>query len=636
MSVLLLDTGLVLAFLCGQAMGQENVTEASGGSSDAFHLNEVVVTGTKTEHKVSDAPVKTDLVTQEDIQEQSVQTVSDALRSIPGLFVNSEDIPGETSWRAKIRGLDFNDGYGLILVNGQRVKGEAMGEYAYGVNQIPVALIDRIEVVKGPSSVLYGSDALAGVINIITKPTPDKTIYGMEVAGGSRNTLMSNIYSGTKVGPFGAYLNASYEQSDSGAYGINNTRDDSFESKRIDTRMSYDVNDNIVANLLLELEDKDRESVYLTQDTNRYQWYTKTRIAPDVSIKLDNTSSAKISGYIYDWDMSGAETGSKSSGYTGTIGNMYYREAEARYTKTFLDRYDMTIGGEFLQEELDYNMAAETIETISAYGQLEASLTDNLTTVLGVRGDDHSRYGSHVSPKLSMMYEPLVGTTLRGSVGTGFKSPTIRQLYYSELYQHSNYWYKSNPDLEAEESLGYSFDVEQQIGSRLLVDFGLFRNDIDNKILLIDTEVLKEELPVYTYANTDKAYTQGIEVQLKAELFDSLMATLGYTYTDTETDAGKALTYVPTNMISCGLVYTYSPWGTTFSTNVQLADEMYTDASNTKETDPYSLVDVKIAKKFADHYTVSLEGNNIFDSDHGQPTGTWLGATYLVRFKMDF
>lgn len=119
------------------------------------------------------------------------------------------------------------------------------------------------------------------------------------------------------------------------------------------------------------------------------------------------------------------------------------------------------------------HMAHETIDTFSGYAQL----FEKLTFVLGARFDDHSKYGNHFSPKLSFIYEPFENTRIRGSAGKGFKSPTIRQLYYRELYRHGTYWYRSNPDLNAEKSWGYSLGWEQGIGKRVLFDLTLFRNE---------------------------------------------------------------------------------------------------------------------------------------------------------------
>ena len=142
-------------------------------------LEEVVVTATRTPHTLKDVPVETVVITREDIKRNNAQNAMDALKTVPGITsAVHDDVFGTYTWRAKMRGLNFNDGYGLILIDGQRVMGSGqsggMGEYGIGLNQIPVEMIERIEVVKGPSSALYGSDAMAGVVNVITRKSPDK------------------------------------------------------------------------------------------------------------------------------------------------------------------------------------------------------------------------------------------------------------------------------------------------------------------------------------------------------------------------------------------------------------------------------------------------------------------------------
>lgn len=605
-------------------------------ATNVFNLDQVVVTATKTPHSLKDVPVQTVVITSDDINKASAQTVSDILRSVPGLFVVSEDVPGVTSWRSKLRGLDFNSGYGLILINGQRVKGGGMGEYGYGVNQVPLSSIDRIEIIKGPGSVLYGSDAMAGVINIITKSSPEEPMYGLELAAGSEGTRIGSVYGGISKGDLGVFFNAAASEADVGAYGTRSSRDEEYNSKRIDSRISYRLNDKVNADLFLAVEDEERTREYKTKDVLRRNNYKKYRVSPTVNIDIDESSSATITGYYYNWNMGAMETGSDSSGFTPTAGDMFYNDVEARYFKKFRDMFQLTLGTEYLQEKLDYNMADESIETFSGYAQVEAEIIDTLTVVIGARYDDHEKYGDHLSPKISFMYKPLKNTTFRGSAGKGFKSPTIRQLYYTELYQHGTYWYRSNPDLDAEKSWGYSFGVEQGINDRILFDLTLFRNDIKDKVLNIDTGEFEEGLPITTYKNVSKAYTQGLELGIKAILTKGLTGNLSYTFTDTENeDTGNEITYVPTNNITAGMTYDHTPWGLTFTANVQYADEMFTDTKNTKESDDYTLVDLKLSKRFGQYCTLSLEGNNIFDSDYGQPDREYLGATYLVRFKMD-
>ncbi|MFH1674794.1 MAG: TonB-dependent receptor plug domain-containing protein, partial [Pseudomonadota bacterium] len=158
----------------GLVLAEEKEKEA-----DIVQLEDVVVTATKTPHTLKDVPVETVVITREDIERTNAQNALDILKSIPGINTSvHDDVFGTYTWQANLRGLSFDDGYGLILIDGQRVMGSGqsggMGEYGIGLNQIPVDLIERVEVVKGPSSALYGSDAVAGVVNIITRKSPTK------------------------------------------------------------------------------------------------------------------------------------------------------------------------------------------------------------------------------------------------------------------------------------------------------------------------------------------------------------------------------------------------------------------------------------------------------------------------------
>ena len=152
-------------------------------------LDDIVVTGTKTQHTLQDVPVETIVITREDIEKKNSQNVMDLLKDIPGIqTAYHNDVFGTYTWVAKMRGLDFDSGYALILIDGQRSMGSGqsggMGEYGIGLNQIPVEMIERMEIVKGPGSALYGSDAMAGVVNIITKKVPQKAAGSAGVAYG--------------------------------------------------------------------------------------------------------------------------------------------------------------------------------------------------------------------------------------------------------------------------------------------------------------------------------------------------------------------------------------------------------------------------------------------------------------------
>ncbi len=570
----------------------------------SWNLEEIVVTATKTSHLLKDVPVETVVVSKEEIEKMSVQTISDILRYILGVFVRDEDVPGITSWRTTMRGLTFNNGYGLILEDGQRVRSEGMGEYGIGLNQIPPQMIEKIEIVKGPASVLYGSDALVGVVNIITKPAPDKTIFGFEADYGSYYTNMEYIYWGTRVNKLGMLFQAGREESEMGAYGYKSTRDESFKRSTLLSKFAYNISDNLQFNLKISVQEEDRKRTDFTKGYTRISNDLKYRVSPQLKYIINNNSNFVLSGYWYDWDFRTKEYDG-SSGYTPRNGDIYYKEIEMRYIRSLFNKHLFTIGTEYLQEDLDYNLSGKTLNLISSYIQDETqfSLIKPVKIVIGARIDSHSEYGTEFCPKLSSMISFNQNTKIRVSIGRGFKSPTIRQAYYNEPFQHGSYWYESNPDLKAETSWGYSFG-----------------------------------LPVVTYKNVQSAYTQGIETEIKFAIIEkSLLLTLGYTYLDTKNkDTGKELTYVPHHDLVGHIIFNNKTLGISFDIGLQYASKMYKDIDNIEEIESYSILDMKLIKRVKKRAYLSIEGNNILNSDYGEPDREWLGSTWLVRFKMDF
>ncbi|NPA40369.1 MAG: TonB-dependent receptor [Thermodesulfobacteria bacterium] len=637
----LIGLGAIFSLIISTSFMHATPVRAQLGNetSESLNLNEIVVTATKTKHLLKDVPVETEVITKKEIEESNALTVADILRYVPGIFVRGENVPGITNWRASIRGLTFNDGYGLILIDGQRVMGGGMGEYGFGLNQIPPQMIERIEVVKGPNSVLYGSDAIAGVVNIITKPAPDKTIYGFETDYGSHYTNVEYLYWGTKKNKLGMLFQAGREESKMGAYGVKSTRDEHFKRTTLISKFAYPLSKSLEFDLKLSAQEENRERTDFQKGYTRISRDLKYRIAPKLKINLSSKGKIFISSYWYAWNFKTHEYNG-SSGYTPRNGNMYYTDVETRYVRPLLNSHLITLGAEYLQQKLDYNLAHKTLNLTSVYAQDEMKIHLGVPAqvVLGARLDHHSKYGTELCPKVSTMMLITKSTKVRASVGRGFKSPTIRQAYYDEPFQHSSYWYKSNPNLKAETSWGYSLGIEQILSSRILGSITFFRNDITNMIVKVETNETISGLPVYTYENVEKAYTQGVETNIKCVLVKNyVLLHLGYTYTDTKNKStGKELPYVPHHDLVGNLIFNYEPWDVFFSIGGQYVSKMYKDIQNTKKTRDYSIIDVKFAKRFKKHYSISIEGNNIFNSNYGDPDKEWWGAIWLVKFKMDF
>ncbi|BBO82299.1 TonB-dependent receptor [Desulfosarcina ovata subsp. sediminis] len=631
--------------------------EDSETAEPVTKLDQIVVTGTRTAHALKDAPVETTLITREDIEQSNAQTVSDLLKTIPGLSIGrSNDLVGAASSSATMRGLSFNEGYGLILIDGQRVQGSTQsgghGEYAIGLNQIPVSMIERIEIVKGPSSVLYGSDAMAGVINIITRKIPSKATSGASAKygwykmkdqvrdgvvskpsddGHHRNTRAFNAYTGNKINDrMGFLLNYSHEYSERNSSSPYDCVRDSGMGK-------FDVvfSDKVSAWVKGEISAFSRES-----DPDRTE--DSYRISVGMDFDPSENHRLMFKGYHYLDDFSS----SSSSGQMG------YDQGELQYTWYTGAGHVLTAGTEFQRQGLDYSMTStssetsvttkttvdEDVDTFSVYLQDEWTLFKKLVLVPGVRYDDHSTFGGSFNPKLNVLYHLRENTSLRASVGKAFKSPTIRQLYYDEPWKHGSYYIMSNPDLDPEESIGYSAGIEQWLfDNKGMINVTYFRNEIDDMVLRYSTGELYQGCDLRTFKNVDEAMTQGVEVTVQFYPTDSFSLTAGYAFTDSEDKStGNELTYTPEHAFTISPAYEYTPWGLGASGTLEYASDQYTDTDNTTIQEAHTVVDVKIFKRLSKQSKLTFEVDNVFDSDNGYERSYSVGRSFTLGIDMTF
>ena len=622
-------------------------------------LDEIVVTGTRTPHALKDAPVETTLITREEIEQSNAQTVSDLVKTIPGLSAGGiDDIYGSTSSRVRLRGLSFNNGYGLILIDGQRVHASGQsgghGEYATGLNQIPVSMIERIEVVKGPSSVLYGSDAMAGVINIITRKVPEKGSAGAGVKygwykvkervrdgevsrptddGHNRTSRSAYAYAGNKIGDrTGFLLNYAHqdsERSDATPVDING---DAAMGK-----MDFLFSDQVNGWLKGEISNFERGGTS-TSEENDY------RIAAGMQFKPSENHVVMLKGYHYVDDFDAESSASHRHGKIG------YDQIEAQYTWYAGTSHAISAGAEFQRQTIDYlinnksstltstTTVLEDVDTVSVYLQDEWTLFGKLVVVPGLRYDNHSTFGDSFNPKLNLMYRVLENTSLRASVGKSFKSPTIRQLYYDIPFYHSPFWIQSNPDLEPEESIGYSAGIEQWfLENRGMVNVSYFRNEIDDMVVTDRTGQTYEGSDLYIYENVDEATVQGVEVTAQLFLNDSFSVSGGYAFTDSENEStGKELTYTPEHQFNISTAYEYLPLGLGMSATMVYASDQYTDDDNEYTQDAHVVVDAKIFKRLNKVAKLTFEADNIFDSDKGDERNYRTGRTFMIGIDIDY
>ncbi len=579
-------------------------------------LKEIVVTGTRTPHTLEETPVETILITKDEIEKSNSKNVAEILRGVPGVFIQGENVPGASSWKTRLRGFSFDSGYGLILVDGERVLGGGMGEYGISLNQIPPSLIEKIEIVKGPASSLYGSDALAGVVNIITKDVPEKPLFYLSGGYGSHNPSLVSLGYGQKSGKFGFLVMGERDISDRGRYGA---RKDKFWGEYVLSKISYDFSEKIKLHLGVHYD-------YLRW---QYAIEKKFRLSPSVEISLSDNSMLKLRAYYYPMKMD-----LFSPGYTRRYGDIKYLQGEAQYTAFVGKNQLFTVGSEYLFRDIDANFTNATDTIISFYLQDEISFLERVIVAAGGRIDNHSRFGTEFNPKIGVLWKIFENTRARVSAGRSFKSPTIRQLYVS--FKHGDWWNEPNPELNPEIAWGYSLSLEQLFLKNFSLVIGAFRNDVKNMIVRVETSETVDGVPVRTWENVQEAFTQGLEAMINLTLFNSLSLNLAYTYMDTENkNTGKELPYSPHNMASTGFGCELKALRLSFHWMSVYYSKAYKDNDNTATINPYSISNLKVIGNLAKNVRVSFEVDNIFNSDYGEPQKEWLGRVFFGKLNIE-
>jgi outer membrane receptor for ferrienterochelin and colicins len=636
----------------------------SGVAEESHRLDDVVITGTKTEHTLKDVPVETIVIDRDDIEESNAHTIMELLASVAGINTSiSSDLFGSSTWRSSMRGLPFYTGYGLILVDGERVHGAGQsgghGEFGPGLNQIPLSMIERIEVVKGAGAALYGSDAVAGVINIITKGTPDEPsissgiTFGtyevirdttgesdMEEAEGDRTFRKASVSYGDALGDrLGYFLNYTYEESD-------DVRSDPLTSHRhaLMGKWDLDLTDALELDGKLEYTDYSGRGGDRTEDSKR--------LSLGGTYNPAENHQFGAGGYTYVWDF---EQGPPGNPHGYRYGNISYNQLSLTYTGSFADMHTLSAGIEANQQILDYKTenthtteegddtvtvvtSDEDIRTASVYAQDEFALFETVTLVGALRYDDHSTFGGELSPKGNIMFNLTDYTTLRASVGKSFKSPTIRQLYYDIPYRHGDSYRQSNPNLDPEIGLSVSSNIEQWLlDDRVSLTAGYFYNSIEDMVVRLEVGEYND-LPLLSYRNVEEAVTQGVEFMGQADLPGGLGVNLAYTATFTEDkETGKELTYVPRHDASGTVRYYLENPGLGLSFGVQGMSTQYTNSSNTEYLEPSAVANAKITQKLSSHANLSLAVDDIFESRSGERTDRWFrGRSFSATFISNF
>ncbi|PAO03958.1 catecholate siderophore receptor CirA [Enterobacter cloacae] len=517
----------------------------------------MVVTASATEQNLKDAPASISVITQEDLQRKPVQNLKDVLRDVPGVQLTSE---GDNRKGVSIRGLDSS--YTLILVDGKRVnsRNAVFRHNDFDLSWVPVDAIERIEVVRGPMSSLYGSDALGGVVNIITKKigqkwtgtlSADSTIQEHRDRGDTYNgqfytsgPLVDGLLGLKAYGSLAKREKDGQQKSSTTASG-ETPRIEGFTSRDANVEFAWTPSENhdFTAGYGFDRQDRDSDSL----DKNRLERQNYS-LSHNGRWGIGN-SELKVYGEQVD---------NKNPGNSNPI-TSESNAVDGKYVLPLgeINQF-LTFGGEWrhdkLKDPVNLTGGSSSSTSTSQYALFledEWRIFEPLALTTGIRMDDHDTYGDHWSPRAYLVYNATDTVTVKGGWATAFKAPSLLQL--------SPDWVSGscrgaceivgNPDLKPETSESFEFGLyysgEEGWLEGVQASITTFQNNVDDRISISRTANVKQAQsypnyvglnadgePIFRYYNVNKARIRGVETELKFPLAEEWKVTLNYTYND--------------------------------------------------------------------------------------------------------
>ena len=567
-----------------------------------YSFDEVVVTATRTENDVKKVPASTQVITQEDIKRGGATSVRNALSMYANIFQKSKVRGGGHD--IIIRGMETK--HSLVMVNGRRISNEAdasgLGN-AMSLDRININDVEKIEIVRGPSSALYGSEAMGGVLNIITKPSKEQTLLtGLEHT--SEDTSHWWHADTGRIGNFSMTLDARFNKINRSMPDTATESDPYGTAQTYNASLNYYVNDHSYVNAYMDYYSQHLKTdmgtpamkpITLTTSSGKMSlsgqamlegtgskafkqknygisWNGKTdkndwQIQAYMSkFNWSTTSNTKVLGSIPPAGMEGMFNYllQQKNAYDFNHDEHNMWAIEGRDSLRVNDHHRVTFGAEYVKDKVagtGLGSNGDGVHSITENGKTKSSSEKTLSSyaaylqdeieygkwfiVPAIRYDHHSAYGSHTSPKIGVTYNATDHFRIKANYGDGFKAPSVSQLYYDlDMEMGRGNWVHltGNPNLKPEKSKSWDLGVEAEFGKGY-GSLTYFDNDVDNLIASIPKGTDSNGHSLYRYENVNKARIKGLENTLGYRFNDTLEFKVTSTLLDAkDTSAGKDLT----------------------------------------------------------------------------------------------
>ncbi len=621
-------------------------------AEEATTMDEVVVTATKTRELRKDVPNSVILIDDLDIEASPATSVGDLLGSESGIDWRTRGNYGGAAQTIHIRGMGA-DGT-QVLVNGITANSPSLG--TADVGKIPMNTIEKIEIVKGSGSVLYGSGAMSGVVNIITKsPKRNQTDLKISAGYGSENNYKISAEHGMFfLGDLGYYLTANTAATD----GFRDNSD--FRQNDISLKFVLDKGEkfNITlygdyidsesgrpgpeppagtplfsvggipvynaesASLLNEQSSTDKHFV-LNIKAKPFDW-----LGLNIQTDYSDMESNNLSRYYSAWtpgnlpgsfskvgnEIFGAEASAELNPFKGVslLTGIQYKKYDWENTSTTLDGF-----GNASSKLTGKN----DLHTTGIFGEVQYRPNKYIKGTMGIRYEEHSSFGSEILPRYGLIVNPFKTTTLKLNTGKHFKAPTPNDLFWPTEDWGFGMGAEGNPDLKPEIGWHTDASIEQTFAdNKIFISLTYFKWDIDDKIAWTPDNNF-----FYRPDNLSEYEADGWEIGTKIKPFNNMTISLDYTYTDAHEQiqggVKRKARYTTKNLFKAALTYWFD-FGLDITGIIRYTDDRPAVYASSTDTTPqetlcdYWTIDLKANQQIGENWKLSFQLNNLLDKGY--------------------
>jgi len=586
-------------------------------SREFIKMNELVVTGTRTKKIHDNVPIATEVISQDDINNSGARNIADLLSQRAGVSLQTSVEGGSV---LNILGMDSR--YILILMDGQPITGRFNNRVA--LDQILINRVKKVEIVKGPNSSLYGSEAMAGVINIITKDINNLEL--LDISARYNNTENKFKNTGTNNGSQNISING-FKPLNKFKIKFNADIDLINNDKSIQLIEIDKVKKQTLGGAIDWELNKNQRLSFNVQIYNQFETGKSKLMNTDTKILRNNFSLSYQSFTNAKWNIEQTLNSNNYSRNYVQIRPWGDLEKDDTTNEDYLE-YEILVNKKFGSNELTagietYNAIYKSDRVLSGkqelsnhslFGQYDINFFNQLSTIIGLRFDDYSEYNSVLSPRVGLMYRFKENWKFRTSWGQGFRAPSFMERFIDWNHVQFNYSVVGNSNLEPEKSEGITIGIEYVNPSRYQMSLMFYQTKFNN---LIEDFTIQPGL--LSYQNIEKATFSGVELMYQLKISEQIDSRWGINWVNNIDGDNKTIPNTIPLSITGAANYKYPKKSINFSINTKWVGSyrpqeydpikgLYVFAQ--KKLNAYSLIMLKSTLKINDYFNISMGIDN--------------------------